>query len=152
MTLEDVYSRLSSIDSQAQSLMWNTGIAEDSVPWEYIAIDEDDPDDIYLRDTALRLIRPFAKLHEELSYLHLPCIGEHALSLFPGGRYGYHDSIYGSRILSCGSCVEALVPDEHGCPHWVRSRIEHNGMDYYLYGFDTIPLDGLIVREREEMP
>ncbi len=150
MTLEDAYGRLSSIDSQAQKLMWDAGIAEDGLPWEFIEIKQDSLDEVYLRDSALNLMKPFSRLHRDLSYLKLPCTGEHPLCLFPDGKYGYEDAQGNCRIFSCGSRIEAIVPDRYGSPHWVRSRIEHNGHGYYLVTHPSVHLEGLVVRERKE--
>lgn len=148
MTLEEVFKHLSAIDSQAQELMWEAGIADNSLPWESIAINEDDPDEIYLRDAALGLMTLFRRFHELLDYLLAPCTDEHPLVQFPFGYYGYECASGKSRLLSCGCSVEALIPDGEGRPRWVRSRIEHDGSDYYLFGHHSVPLEGLVVRER----
>ena len=89
------------------------------------------------------------RLHQELMYFLMPCSDVHVLKKYPNGRYGYDISPFEvGRTFSCGSPIEALLYDEDGYPRWVISRIEHNGTDYYLYGYRNIPLNGLSIRER----
>ena len=51
--------------------------------------------------------------------------------------------------LSYGKTIEAKLHDRHGRPCWVKSRIEHDGSDYFLWEHPDIPLTSLTVRERE---
>lgn len=152
MTLDDFYRRLFSINAQAQDLITDSGISGDGIPWDHVAIDEDDPDEVFQWESAVRLMGPFRRLHKELMYLHTPPDGEHALERYPGGHYGYTDSDGRDHILFCGNRVEALVTGHHGNLRWELSRIEHNGHDYFLYGHADIPLEGLTVRERRCAP
>ena len=51
--------------------------------------------------------------------------------------------------LHCGSPLEALIADEcRDVPYWARTRLEHDGTDYYLVGHSKTSLDGLTVRMR----
>ena len=48
-----------------------------------------------------------------------------------------------------GSLIEALVQDgPDGTPCWVQTKVEHDGEDYYLMGYEDTPMEGLEVRVR----
>lgn len=46
--------------------------------------------------------------------------------------------------FSCGSVIELCL-----CGTWVRTRIEHDGNDYYAVGLKGLKLDGLLARRPE---
>lgn len=33
-------------------------------------------------------------------------------------------------------------------PYWVQTKVEHDGEDYYLMGYEDIPMEGMEVRVR----
>lgn len=48
-----------------------------------------------------------------------------------------------------GSLIEALLqgdPGEASC--WVQAKAGHDGEDYYLMGYEDIPMEGMSVRVR----
>lgn len=62
------------------------------------------------------------------------------------GRY----ELYSGHDYHCGSVIEALVSDgRYDVPYWARTRVEHDGVDYYLVGYREVPMQGLTVRVRE---
>lgn len=150
MTLKNILDRLSTIDGQAQTLMRDIGLKDDDYePWANVIPDSSDPDELFLYNELRDLMSLLCRIHRELIYLDLPCGDTHVLRLFPNGRYGYQDLPFDNeRTFSCGAPVEALINDDNGNPCWVSSRIEHNGNDYYLYGYRDITLNGLMIRER----
>ena len=152
MTLETIFERLTDLDYQAQSLFRDIGLTDDCEFRDVITPNRADPDERFLCGELCDLMILFRRLHQELTYLRLPCSDEHVLRLFSNGRYGYVIQPSSEmRTFSCGSPVEALIYDEEGSPRWVCTRIEHNGEDYYLYGYRSISLNGLIIRERRQM-
>lgn len=50
-----------------------------------------------------------------------------------------------------GSPIEVLVPSKFhlGTFYWERTYLRYDGKDYYLEGYDDLPLAGLEVRVRE---
>lgn len=148
MTLNDIFKRLCDIDRDAQALLSQAGFTSDDGLGPQVRPNPDDPDDRFLRDRAESLLQPFEELHEELRYLGTPAHGEYTLQLFPNGRYGYCDEYGRHHIFTCGSTLEAKIRDNYGRQHWVRTRIEHDGSGYFLWGHGSIPLPGLAVRER----
>lgn len=148
MTLNDIFERLYVIDRAAQALLSETGFTRDDTSLSQVCPKPEDPDDMFLRDRAQNLLEPFETLHEELLYLRTPTHGEYTLQLFPDGRYGYRDDDSRIHIFTCGTTLEAKIPDNYGRQRWIRTRIEHDGSDYFLWGHGLIPLSGLTIRER----
>ena len=57
-------------------------------------------------------------------------------------RYNIKDYSEG---LHCGTSLEVKLGN-----HWIRTRIEHNGSDWYLVGVPTDHVEGLCVRTGKE--
>ena len=148
MTINHIFEHLCSIDRDAQALLEQAGFTSEDGLGAQVRLDPDDPDERFLRDHAENLLQPFVELHEELRYLRTPAHGEYTLQLFPNGRYGYCDEEGRDHIFTCGKALEAKIHDSYGCQHWIRSRIEHDGSDYFLWGHGRLPLSGLTIRER----
>lgn len=149
MTLQTIFNRLTDIDRQIQALIREIGIDDDCGLGDIITPNRADPDEMFLFNELSDLLTPLCRLHRGLLYLLMPCSEVQVLRKYPTGRYGYDIRPFEEeRTFSCGSPVEALIYDKDGHPRWVSSRIEHNGTDYYLYGYSDIPLNGLTIRER----
>lgn len=150
MTFQELFERLCHIDQEAAALLEDTGFhSEDGLDGSVRPL-PDILEDAFLREQAEELLETFEGFHEELSYLRKPAGEEYTLERFPNGRYGYRDRNGKEHPFSCGSSLEAKICDRHGRHRWVRTRIEHDGLDYFLWGFGYIPLHGLTVRERGE--
>lgn len=150
MTLNDVFQRLSSIDKQAASLLHDTGFFSGDGLDTSVPPLTDGAEDAFLRNIAEGLMDALLGLHETLGYLKKPFRGEYILGAFPNDRYGYWDEDGQPHVFSCGMALEAKICDCFGQQRWVRTRIEHNGCGYFLWGFDYVPLDGLLIRVRGE--
>lgn len=148
MTLNDIFLRLSDIDHKAQALLADAGSECDDWIGCEVRTDSSDPEDRFLQKSLEALLAQFEDIHEQLDYLKTPTHGEYQLERLPSGRYGYVDEDSTIHMFSCGSSIEAKIMDSHGRPRWIKSRIEHDGNDYFLWLHDSVPLDGLIVRER----
>lgn len=148
MTLNDVFERLHGIGRAASALLKDTGFHPDDGLGESVRHLPDAPEDAFLRGRAQELLDSLWLLHEELRYLEKPSHGEYALRLFPNGRYGYCDRDGAEHIFTCGKRLEAKITDRAGKQRWVRTRIEHDGLRYFLWGYGYVPLSGLTVRER----
>lgn len=148
MTLEDVFNRLHGIDQTAQALIREAGFSSDTGLAGKVSLPPDDPDARFLKESIELLLDPLEEMHGLLSYLEIPPSPEHILEKFPNGRYGYRDGKGSHREFTCGQSLEARVKDGSGRQRWVRTRVEHNGFDYFLAGYNAVPLDGLTVRER----
>lgn len=148
MTLNHIFECLCGIDRDAQALLIQAGFNSGDGSGLQVRPVPDGPDERFLLDQAESLLQLFADLHGEIQYLKLPAHGEYTLQLFPNGRYGYYDKNGREHTLTCGRTLEAKIPDDDGRQHWVSTRIEHNGSDYFLWEHSMIPLSGLTIRER----
>ncbi|SGO61961.1 Uncharacterised protein [Mycobacterium tuberculosis] len=89
------------------------------------------------------------RLEEALTrwkYLQKPVVAEGFLRKNERGRYEIDDRFE----FTSGQSIEVLVSDPNfDETTWVKTRVEHNGQDYYLVGYEEIPMDGLMARERD---
>ena len=148
MTLKDVFSRLHEIDQAAQALIREAGFSSDTGSADNVPFAPDSPDTRFLKESIELLLDPLSEMHSLLSYLETPASAEHILERFKNGRYGYQDINGSRREFSCGQTLEARITDSFGCLRWVKTRMEHDGDDYFLMGHRSVPLAGLTVRER----
>lgn len=147
MTFDDVFEQLAAIDKAAVPLLKTAASHPDEGLRGYVRPLADTAQDSFLREQTENLLESLALFHAEFRYLTSPVSGEYQLTLFPNGRYGFFDG--NIHTLSCGKAIEAKLHDSHGRPCWVKSRIEHDGNDYFLWGYPGIPLTGLTIRERK---
>lgn len=63
------------------------------------------------------------------------------------GRYHFVNNRGEDITLTCGSCFEILVGDDHGVSAY-KTCMEHDGNDYYAFGHKNEPLDNALVRIR----
>lgn len=149
MTFDDLLKQLTAIDKEAVSILKATGFHSVEGLGSAVQPLRDPAEDIFLREQTENLLESLALLHQELCYLKSPVCEEFRVEPFPDGRYGFWSKDGRKHILSCGSSIEAKIQDRYGRLRWVRSRIEHDGSDYFLWGHMELPLSGLTVRERE---
>ncbi len=147
MTIQNVFERLEHIDREAARLSREAGFSQDECLGEEVCHLPDICEDAFLRDNAEEILQALGQIHLILRYLKTPLHGEHTLRRLPNGRFGYCDGKE-TRVFTSGDSLEAKICDTCGGPRWVVSMIEHDGKDYYLAGFHSIPLGGLTVRER----
>ena len=147
MTFDDVFEQLAAIDKAAVPLLKTAASHPDEGLRRAVRPLADTAQDSFLRERTENLLESLALFHAEFRYLTSPVSGEYQLTLFPNGRYGFFDG--NIHTLSCGKAIEAKLHDSHGRPCWVKSRIEHDGNDYFLWGYPGIPLAGLTIRERK---
>ena len=150
MIPKDVFSRLHEIDRAAQALIRKAGFSFDTGLAQNVPFAPDDPDTRFLKENVELLLDPLSEMHSLLSYLQTPASTEHVLERFKNGRYGYRDIKGSRREFSCGQTLEARIVDRCGRLRWVKTRVEHDGTDYFLMGHGSVPLAGLTVRERRK--
>lgn len=80
----------------------------------------------------------------DLSYLNGKVTAQGRLYKNSSGRYAIDEDHY----FTCGEISEILVNEEEDGGYWVRTRIEHNGDDYYAIARPKINLQGTMARVR----
>lgn len=110
-----------------------------------LQIDYDDEEQLLLLDEFKNILDKLQKAKSDIDYLNRPVVHTGYLHKNSGGRYETRD-----REFTCGNGIEALVYDDfYDKQHWAKTRVEHNGKDYYLVGYSNIPMEGLKVRFRK---
>lgn len=108
-------------------------------------VDRKDSDQLFIVNELRAVLRKLADVGSSIEYLLRPVREVGSLHRDENGEYrtgqGY--------VYRSGSLIEALLQDEsHESPRWVQTKVEHDGEDYYLMGYEDIPMEGLNVRVR----
>ncbi len=108
-------------------------------------VDHEDSDQLFQLKELQAIMRKLADIGGSIEYLFRPVQENSTLHKDENGEYRTEK---GFRYRS-GSLIEVLLPEadgENSC--WVQTKVEHDGEDYYLIGYDDIPMEGLHVRVR----
>ena len=109
-------------------------------------IDFENAEELLLLDEAQGIVEKLADVHSQLNYLARPIKYTGRLFKNHEGRYQTKQGDY----WTSGKIIEVLVFDEGlETYRWTKTRMEHDGDDYYLVYFKGIPMDGLQVRVRK---
>ena len=108
-------------------------------------VDCKDSDQLFLLNELRSIMRKLAVAGSSIEYLFRPVKETGFLHRDEAGEYVTGQG-YSYRI---GSLIEVLLRDGSSeVPCWVLTKVEHDGEDYYLVGYEDIPLEGLRVRVR----
>lgn len=80
----------------------------------------------------------------DLSYLNGKVTAQGRLYKNSSGRYAINEDHY----FTCGETIEILVNEDADGGYWIRTKIEHNGEDYYAVDRPKINLQGTMARVR----
>lgn len=108
-------------------------------------VDRKDSDQLFLLKELRSIMRKLADTGCSIEYIFRPVREVGSLHQNEGGEYvagqGYP--------YRSGSLIEVLLQDDsHEVPCWTLTKVEHDGEDYYLVGYEEIPMEGLNVRVR----
>ena len=142
MKFEELDQKLKQIGSLIETL------AEEDDWTGFIFSLEDPPtnpeDEFLLTEYSELMQRFFHPAFIELKNLQKPIYREGFLHKNAHGRYELDDFEF-----SCGTRIEAYIFDKFDEKyHWLNSRIEHNGHDYYIVGYEGNP-EKVFVRTRK---
>jgi len=107
---------------------------------------EDNPNDRMLKNEIYNVLSMLDDVMIKLDYLNKPILFEGYLKKNKNRRYELNGIEF-----TCGNIIEALIYDDDfydGKECWVRSRIEHNGKDYYIISSADEKIDNLKIRVR----
>lgn len=92
-----------------------------------------------------RIMEKLADVGGSIEYLFRPVQETSTLHRDENGEYRTEKGY----CYRSGSLIEALLQeDSQEAPCWVQTKVEHDGEDYYLMGYEDIPMEGLSVRVR----
>jgi len=150
-TINDLSARLYSLNQEIKAAISESRFDE----YEDLSGIKSDPRDPDQRQLVREYRDIFDKLEtasRAIDYLQRPAADPERLHKNSQGKYETTKKVY-----SCGSPVEFLITEEiwpDGEPEtveeWRLGRIEHDGTDYYIFGYHDLPLEGLTVRQRED--
>lgn len=142
---------LEKVLSSASILSWKIGaILNESKFEEYddlsgLNIDSNDEEQLLLQDELRSILGHLENAKRDIDYLNKPIAYTGYLQKNSRGRYETGDKEYTS-----GNGIEVLIYDDfYEKNRWVKTRVEHNGKDYYLVGYGDISMQGLKVRIRK---
>lgn len=110
-----------------------------------LKIDYKDPEQLLLLDELRLIMEKLDEANRRIEYLNKPVKYKGKLCRNNSGKYELENGHH----YSCGSVIEVFISDDwHDAPYWARSRVEHDGKDYYLVGHKDMSLEGLPARIR----
>ncbi|MGP4074165.1 DUF5348 domain-containing protein [Piscibacillus sp. B03] len=114
---------------------------------EHIDYDPNNIDETFMVDEFERIITDLEVAENKIDYIQRPIIDKGLITKNELGRYELPSGNY----LTSGSICEILAYDDYfDCQMWLKTRIEHNGEDYYAtaLGSDKL-INGMMVRIRK---
>lgn len=145
---------INKVFEEAQKLKWNIGSLLKLSGYERngdlsdLNIDYEDSEQLFLIEELRKIMEKLDVVNWGLKYLSRPIKETSRLHKNRSGRY----ETSGGHSYTSGNGIEALVPDDYSdVNRWVRTRVEHDGKDYYLVGHHDVSMEGLTVRIREEV-
>lgn len=141
MTFAELKQSMEEIRKQIGQLTYKTGWDK----WEEFNLEDEptDPEDKYLMDEYYWMMDKLFAVESELDYLRKPVTLEGVLHKNEQGRYEAN-----GREFTSGNSLEAYVFDTVNEEyHWIHSRIEHDGEDYYIVDYSG-SIEGVKVRLR----
>ena len=143
---------LNKVFSEAQKLKWNIesllrlSAFESYGDLSGLHIDYEDGEQLFLIEELREIMELLSDVNRRLKYLSRPVRETSRLHKNISGRYETSNG----HCYTSGQGIEALIRDGHReAAYWVRTRVEHDGSDYYLVGHKEVHMDGLTVRVRE---
>ena len=108
-------------------------------------VDRKDSDQLFLLKQIRSIMRKLADAGCSIEYISRPIKEVSSLHQNEEGEYvtgqGYP--------YRSGSLIEVLLQDDsQEVPCWVLTKVEHDGENYYLVGYEDISMEGLNVRVR----
>lgn len=143
MELKELSKELKALDGHISEILEKTGFSENESLGE-IEADRSNPENLLLLEEYSNILYKLQAIDNTLLYLSRPTTPAGRLEKQENGRF-----TLGNIELTCGNSLEVLIFDEYQERYkWLSSRIEHNGQDYYIVGYDGRP-DGLKARIRK---
>lgn len=153
-TVKEIMNEISELNVRIKQIICHADF-ENYDDLSGLDIDRSDADQLFLSDELYNILDKLSDVSHTLSYLEKPIKTEGVLHKNKYGRY----EVNGVE-LSSGCKLEYLATDDYHMrynenddyvitPYWNSSRMEHNGIDYYIVDADKdTVLEGLRVRIR----
>ncbi len=141
MDVKDFREKLTQLNQRIKELVTESGFNRYDGLSE--VFDSTDPETLFQRYELGKVMRYLEDASDAISYMTEKEVTEGTLYKNERGRYAC-----GEYELSSGSSLEVYVYDEDNERYkWRKTRMEHDGDDYYIVGFDGSP-NGVKARVR----
>lgn len=141
--LEKILSKANSISNCIKILLKQSTYTEYD-DMSGLEINYNDADQLFLLDELRGVMEKLDSAKDKIDYINKPIKLEGYLYKNSNGRYQVEYKEYTS-----GNLIEILIEDDyHDVPFWQRTRVEHDGKDYYVVGCEDVKMQGLKVRVR----
>lgn len=108
--------------------------------------DRKESDQLFQLRELQKIMRKLADIGGSIEYLFRPVQETGSLHKDENGEYRTEKGY----CYRSGSLIEVLLQENtNEVPCWVQTKVEHDGKDYYLAGYEDIPMEGLRVRVRQ---
>lgn len=142
--LEKILSSASSISTMIGELFKKSNY-KDYDDLSSLKIDYNDAEQLLLLDEFKGILDKLESAKRDIDYLNRPVTYTGFLQKNSRDRYET-----GNKEFTSGNGVEVLIYDDfYEKKHWVKTRVGHDGEDYYLVGYRDIQMQGLDVRIRD---
>lgn len=154
--LEKIFEQLKGIHGEIDKIIKKSTYS-DYDDMSGLNIDYTDSEQLFLLDELRGIFENLDKVNYKITYLKTPIVYSGTLSKNNQGRYELPNGHY----FTSGDRIECLINDDfheyfneetdkyESIPYWIKTSVEHNGKDYYLVYNKDIPLQGLLVRIRD---
>lgn len=142
ITIPETMKKLSNLEFNMSSFLDYVGEELERVSlWN-----KEDPEDVFMRNQMRQISNHLQSAVDATKYLNKEITAEGELYLNSGGRYEIYEDVY----FTSGSLCELLIyDDDYERYSWIKTRIEHNGEDYYAVALGRdVPIKGLKARVR----
>ena len=144
MRINELNTQLKGLCQNANELLDTTGMSSYGII-ENVEFDRSNFDETLFYDEFYNIMKKLDNICFTVKYLNSKVSGEYTLSKNITGRYKCSEYTYRS-----GSPIEFLYYDKFEAKYkWVISQVGYNGKDYYIVGYNHLPLEGLRVRIRK---
>ena len=144
-TTNEIIDELIAISKGIDKVSEMTGYVEFG-DMSLLDIDRTDAEDLFLYNEFNRIVDSLADIQGNIDYLNLPV--KYVSKLFRNmeGKYETEQGEY----YPVGRLIEYMSYDEnhHEYSFWRKSRVEHDGVNYYIVAEPKLSLQGLTVRVR----
>lgn len=108
-------------------------------------VDHKDSDQLFQLKELQVIMRKLADIGGSIEYLFRPVKETGILHRDENGEYRTEKGY----CYRSGNLIEILLQDgSYEVPCWVQTKVEYDGEDYYLAGYEEIHMEGLKVRVR----
>ena len=162
LTLPEAFEKTMAIRSTISKLLDSVEYNEFGEQECCVHVDNSDPEQVLQLDIMNDIMEKLAEVEDVLVYMSLPVKGTGYLEKCKGG---YREPVSGHTFATYSRLEVLLVDEYHKGPFWALTQLcskpahkepktfeEINERIYYFEDYEDVPVEGKLVRFREEIP